>query len=60
VYDTKRYGRDKVELNDEELEVLSKLTRVRRLPFDPEKRVYKYSEVEGYGLGTFFSRTVFY
>jgi hypothetical protein len=60
VDDTERYGRDKVELNDEELEVIGKLTRVRSLPFDPEKRVYEYSEVEGYGLAMLFSRTVLY
>jgi hypothetical protein len=36
---------DKVELNDEELEVIGKMATIRRLPSDPEKRVYKYSEV---------------
>jgi hypothetical protein len=32
-------------LNDEELELLSKLTAIQGLPFDLEKRVYEYSEV---------------
>lgn len=41
-------GRDKLELNEEELEVIGKMTRVRRLPFDPEKRIYEYSEVPDY------------
>jgi hypothetical protein len=59
--DTKRYGRrSDVELNDEELEAIGKLTRVRLLPFDPEKRLYEYSQVPGYDEAMLFSRTVFY
>jgi hypothetical protein len=46
--DTRLHKKTKVELNDEELELVSKLTAVRDLPFDPEKRVYGYSEVSGY------------
>ena len=37
--------RDKVELNDPELAILSRLTAARKLPFNPEKRVYHYDEV---------------
>ena len=37
--------RDQVELNDAELAILSKLTAARKLPFNPEKRVYAYDEV---------------
>jgi hypothetical protein len=37
--------RDQVELNDTELQILTKLTAARKLPFNPEKRVYTYDEV---------------
>ena len=33
------------ELNEEERKVLGKITRARGLPFDPEKRVYRYTEI---------------
>ena len=46
--DTQRHKRTKVELNDEEFELLGKLTAIHGLPFDPGKRVYEYSEVSGY------------
>ncbi len=50
-----------VVLSDEELEVISKMTRIRSLPFDPEKRVYNYTEVPGVrGRTGIFARTVFY
>ena len=42
-----------VELNEEELEVVRKMTAIRRLPFDPEKRVYRYAEVPGFSTGMF-------
>lgn len=52
---------DEVVLSDEELEVISKMTRIRSLPFDPEKRVYNYTEVPGVrGRTGIFARTVFY
>jgi hypothetical protein len=34
-----------IELSDEELKILGKLTQVRGLPFDPNKRVYQYAEL---------------
>jgi hypothetical protein len=37
--------RDQVELSDAELHILNKLTAARKLPFDPDKRVYAYDEV---------------
>jgi hypothetical protein len=37
--------REQVELDDAELTILSKLTAARKIPFNPEKRVYKYDEV---------------
>jgi hypothetical protein len=40
-----RVEREQVELSDPELQILSKLTAARKLPFHPEKRVYKYDEV---------------
>jgi hypothetical protein len=43
--DRQSFERDEVELNDEELRALSKLTAARKIPFDPQKRIYKYSEV---------------
>ena len=39
------FERDHVELDDAELKILSKLTAARKLPFDPQKRNYQYSEV---------------
>jgi hypothetical protein len=33
-----------IELNDEELKTLGKLTKARDVPFDPNKRVYRYIE----------------
>jgi hypothetical protein len=35
-------------LNDEELELIGKLAAIQDLSFDPEKRVYEYSEIPGY------------
>jgi hypothetical protein len=43
--DRQSFERDQVELSDAELTVLSKLTAARKIPFNPEKRVYTYSEV---------------
>lgn len=43
--DRQVHGRDQVELNDAELGMLSKLTAPRGLPFNPQKRIYNYSEV---------------
>jgi hypothetical protein len=37
--------RDQVELSDAEFQILTKLAVARKLPFNPEKRVYKYDEV---------------
>jgi hypothetical protein len=37
--------RDRVELNDAELAILSRLAAAKKLPFNPEKRVYHYDEV---------------
>lgn len=51
-------GIDKVELNEEELEIIGRVTKIRGLPFDPEKRIYEYSEVRDYTSGL-FRRTVF-
>jgi hypothetical protein len=38
-------NRAAIELNDEELRVLGMLTQARGLPFDPEKREYRYTEL---------------
>jgi hypothetical protein len=38
-------GQDQVELNDQELKILSQLAAARKMPFHPERRVYPYSEV---------------
>ena len=38
----------RIELNEEELEAIGKMTTIRGIPFDPEKRVYAYYEVPGY------------
>jgi hypothetical protein len=43
--DRRAFERDQVELSDAELKILSNLTAARNIPFNPEKRVYKYSEV---------------
>jgi hypothetical protein len=44
--DTKeRPHRAPIELHDAELKVLGRLTQVRDLPFDPNKRVYQYAEL---------------
>jgi hypothetical protein len=40
--------RASVQLNDEELKILSKLTQARGLPFDPDKHVYHYTECSGH------------
>ena len=37
--------RDRVELNDAELAILSRLAAAKKLPFNPQKRVYLYDEV---------------
>jgi len=34
-----------IALNDEEMGTLSKLTQAMELPFDPDKRVYRYAEL---------------
>jgi hypothetical protein len=41
----RRLEREQVELSDVELQILNKLTAARKLPFDPDKRIYKYDEV---------------
>lgn len=38
-------GRDQVELTDNELQILGQLTTTRKIPFNPEKRIYYFSEV---------------
>jgi hypothetical protein len=43
--DQRSNDRDRVELNDAELAILSRLTAAKNLPFNPEKRVYQYDEV---------------
>src|SRR6516162_6391209 len=43
--DRQSFERDQVELTDEDLRALSKLTAARNIPFDTQKRIYKYSEV---------------
>jgi hypothetical protein len=43
--DQQAFERDQVELNDQELAILSRLAAAKNLPFDPEKRVYHYDEV---------------
>jgi hypothetical protein len=45
--DQNSFDRRSVELNEEELGMLSKLATARGLPCIPEKRVYEYSEVIG-------------
>src|SRR5262249_23213733 len=45
VQDQYSFERDEVELNDDELRALGKLAAARKIPFDPQKRLYKYSEV---------------
>lgn len=56
-------GTENVHLNDEELELVGKLTAVRGLPFVPDKRIYEYSELSDcrkeLATISFFSRTVF-
>jgi hypothetical protein len=43
--DTQEYPhRAPIELNDEEMKILSKITQARELPFNPKKRVYSYLE----------------
>ena|SRR5688500_7275826 len=37
--------RDQIELSDPELAILSRLAAAKKLPFNPEKRVYHYDEV---------------
>jgi hypothetical protein len=49
-------GPGEVELNEEELEVIRKMTTIRRLPFDSEKRVYEYTEVTDFTWGLFRRR----
>jgi hypothetical protein len=53
---------EEVRLNDEERELVGKLTTVRGLPFDSEKRFYEYSEVpdcqDELAAALFFSRKV--
>jgi hypothetical protein len=51
-------GRGKVEPNDEELEVIGKMATIRRLPFDPDKRVYRFTEVPDFTT-LLFRRQVF-
>jgi hypothetical protein len=43
--DTQEYPhRAPIELNDEEMKILSKITQARELPFNPKKRVYHFLE----------------
>lgn len=43
--DTQEYPhRAPIELNDEEMSILSKITQARGLPFNPNKRMYHYLE----------------
>jgi hypothetical protein len=37
--------RDQVELNDAEATILSRLTAARKIPFNPEQRVFQYADV---------------
>jgi hypothetical protein len=41
------FERDQVELSYQERAMLSKLASARNIPFDPNKRIYDYSEVIG-------------
>jgi hypothetical protein len=43
--DQQSFERDQVELNDVELAILNRLAAARKIPFNPEKRVYQYEEV---------------
>lgn len=43
--DRQTYGREQVELTDPEFQILNLITTARKIPLDPEKRVYSYSEV---------------
>ena len=43
--DQQSFERDQVELNDAELAILSRLAAAKHIPFNPEKRVYRYEEV---------------
>ena len=49
--DRQSFERDQVELTDDDLVALSKLTAARNIPFDTQKRIYKYSEVPGISEG---------
>jgi hypothetical protein len=44
-HDQQAHERNQVELNDAELAILSRLAAARKLPFNPQQRVYKYDEV---------------
>ena len=43
--DQQSNARDQVELNDAELQILTKLAAARKISVDPQKRVYQYAEV---------------
>ena len=43
--DRQTYGREQVELTDQEFQILNLISTARKVPLDPEKRVYSYSEV---------------
>ena len=43
--DQKTYERDQVELDDAELAILKKLSTTAKIPFNPQKRIYNYTEV---------------
>jgi hypothetical protein len=57
------HGMNYVELNDEECELIGKMTAVRGLPFDPEKHIYVYTDVaecrDELETAYFFARKVF-
>jgi hypothetical protein len=43
--DQQSNDQDQVELNDAELQILTKLASARKIPLNPDKHVYKYDEV---------------
>lgn len=43
--DRQTYGRDQVALTGPEIQFLNQITTARKIPLDPKKRVYSYSEV---------------
>jgi hypothetical protein len=43
--DQQSFARDQVELSDDELQILRTLAAAKKLPVDPQKRIYQYAEV---------------